>query len=69
MPDWTFHAGSQPRLIWLSGNKLTEFNTSLAGILDSDKQLPTRPELDMLLALLRYSMERVKAAIEAEEIR
>jgi hypothetical protein len=65
--EWTINVSDgHPRLVWFCGNRIIELNIGIPSLLPADKALPPRPELDILAAILRYSLERVEAEIKGQ---
>jgi len=65
--EWTINTSAgHPRLVWFCGNRIIELNIGIPGLLPADKQLPLRPELDILQAILRYSVERIETEIKEQ---
>lgn len=60
MTEWIIKSlEGQPRLLWFYGSHLLDLNpTSLTAA--SDQVMPLRPELDVLLAMLRFAIEQAE---------
>jgi hypothetical protein len=60
--SWEIRDVGKPRLIWIYGGHLTELLPVAVRL--EVASLPPRPELDVLLAMLRFLLERVEVVID-----